>query len=198
MKKIIKGFTLIEVLIALIISTLSGIIFYKYKLDQNYNEDIKQMNTKIDSILNSAVMDTTKGYINGEGGDCSNDNTYKDLTAGRAIKCIGWEDKPYKLDGDEDDASDSNIYALLPTHTKNGEGCRLYMKDKSDDEYYFFVDCSSMNKDRKKQLFESMIQYNIKSNFSTILEETYPNAISINNTTGGDETDGKIMFLMKK
>jgi hypothetical protein len=159
----------------------------------------------VTDILNNAVMDPIEGYVNGSGGYCSINNTYKDLTAVRAIKCRGW-DNYFLLDGDTSannkDGSNNYIKGLLKEYTVNGEGCYLYLDDDPNDStyYYVFLDCSNLTPGYKhyKGYIERKINAYLKNKFSALIQDTYFNAKAVNILLGGNDKDGKIAFLIKK
>jgi len=204
-----KGFTLFEILLTLI--ALSG-IFYLYFNEKQKTDFYNSMNNFIDKvnlIVKKAVIDPINGYINEKGGYCSENTSYYGLTAGRAIKCIGWNTKIFPVSEASVDATISSpsneyIYGLFRNNTKN-DGCKIYLKPDGTDLtiFYLFIDCSNLNysKDnRGKKLLESKLIYSIKNNFPNTLQEIYPKAIDIDTVetvNSGKDNDGKIGFKFK-
>lgn len=196
-----KGFTLLELVFVLVISAImANIALHEYE-EHMYQQRLKVFTNNIDAIINYAIIDSKTGYVNGSGGYCSDDNTFKDITSCRAIKCASLEhtyvlyEKNNKCDKNQ---SDSYVKKMLLVDT-DGKGCNLYTKPDSDDDsiFYVYIDCSNLNSNRKKTNIENLLAYNIKTNFNIILQNTYKNATSIDNTDGGNENDGKISFKFK-
>lgn len=204
-----KAFSLFEVILALI--AISGImyLFFNMKRKNDFYESINNFAQKIDLIIKEAVTNPVEGYINGKGGYCSSDTSYAGLTAGRAIKCVGWNTNIFPISGASINASSASpskeyIYGLLKGETSKG-GCKVYLKPDNNDltEFYLFIDCSNLNysnDNRDKALFESKMIYNLKNAFPNMLQEIYPDAISIDtigSDNSGTKSDGKIGFKFK-
>ena len=192
-----RAFTLMEIVFVILSIGLLSYYTLSGTRQNNFYAGINNLNNDIANILDNAVMNSTTGYVNATGGDCSNDNSYVNLTSKRAIDCIGWSSAyPHSGLG-----TSSYVYKLLKNYTTNGNGCKLYLKEKSSEEYYVYLDCSNINfapATRSKKYTEDKVEYGINNHFSTIIEATYRNATSIDNTSGGNDHDGKISFLMKK
>ena len=192
---------MLELVFVIIIIGMFSYYALQKKNDADFYNSVNSFLTNVDNILNNAVMDTVTGYVNGTGGDCSNDNSYTDLSAGKAIDCVGWS-TTYPYDGiKDDDGKDSYIVGLLKNYTVSGSGCKIYLDDIASDEYYVFFDCSNINRepiDRYKKYIEDKLIYNITSNFSTIYQSVDRDSTAIDNDSGGNDHDGKIRFKMKK
>ena len=197
-----KGFTLLEVIVALTVSAVITYFAVSQIREHLFNQRLDTFIKNFNSIINYAIIDTKTGYVNGTGGYCSDDNTYKDMTSCRAINCADLNqtftltEKDNNCDKTPDD---SYINNLMLTDT-NGKGCYEYMKPDSDDDtiFYVFVDCSNLDTQRKKEKIENLLTYDVNANFNVILKKVYPDATSIDDFTGGDDKDGKIAFKFKK
>lgn len=197
-----KAFSMIEIVFALALAAVIGYYGIHQYLWHLKEERIQNFLNNVNAIINTAIIDPVRGYVNGTGDPCSNDNTYKNITACRAIECAKLTNvfKLYENNNVCDtNPNDSYVKNLLLTET-NGAGCHLYVKpDNSDDTiFYVYIDCSSIPDSRTKNLVEQLLEDDIHKNFNIILEKTYPDATSLNNTAGGTSTDGKIMFEFKK
>lgn len=199
-----KAFTMLEIIFVIIISGVLGSIVYKHQLEKDFNSSVNVFLTSLSSILNNGVMDINRGYINSTGGDCSNNSSYKDLTAARVVDCMDWN-ATHPYGGVKNTVGqDSYIYKLLKAYTTNAEGCRLYLKQNGtiEDEFFVFLDCSRINYSedipKYKKYIEEKLNSFIMTSFSTIAKNSYPLATNINNTSGGTTDDGMIKFLFKK
>ena len=199
-----QGFTLLELVFVLILLTLSSVYTFNYVRQQNFYRSINHTLNDISNILNNAVMDTVKGYVNGTGGDCSNGNNYVGLSAARVIDCIGWSNAyPYK-GTKSTNGSESYIVGFSKEYTTS-DGCHLYLDNNGlqSDQYYVFIDCSNINfsgnpNKRFTGYVEDKINYIINKNFSTIVQRVDRDAVSLSDKNSGTDNDGKIGFLMKK
>lgn len=196
------GFTMIELIMVIIASSIIFSLSSVYTIKNNWYEAVNKMNTQIYNILEKGVMDNTIGYINSSGGDCSSSSEYIDISAGRVVDCIGW-DNAYNYDGVKSTNGDeSYITGLLSGYTDSAYGCSLYIDDKDSDKYYFFLDCSNLNYDggssRYKLYIEEKVASMVRDEFSTIYQDIQKESISIDTDTGGSNDDGMIRFLMKK
>ena len=199
-----KGFTLIEVVISLVIASVIMSLSYTYYTQHKWMNSVNRMCQNIFYVLDKGVMDTVKGYINGTGGDCSDDHTYTDLSAARADDCAGFT-SIYPYGGTKStDGNESYMTKFLRNYTPNGDGCKLYLDDNnnSSDEFYMFLDCSNINyeggSDRAKKYIEQKINSYMQINFSTIYQSVDFNATAIDKPTGGNDHDGKLRILFKK
>ena len=197
-----KAFSMIELVMTIIISGFIAYLGYShYRVSQFYSA-VNKMDEDIANILENAVMNPVQGYVNGAGGDCSTNNTYSGLSAARAIDCIGWGNAyPYKGVKSKNGTL-SYIYKLLKDYAGNGNGCKLYLGENPSDNtsYYVFLDCSDLDSaySNYKAYIEKKVNADLRNKFTTIIQNTYFNATSLYNTTGGNPKDGKIGFLLKK
>ena len=197
-----KAFTLFELIITILIASIITSLSYTYYAQNRWLSDVNKMNKNIFYLLDNGVMNTVTGYINGTGGDCSNNNDYTDLSAARMIDCVGYNGT-YPYSGTKStDGTQSYLTNFLKNHTKNANGCKLYLDDKSSNEFYMFLDCSNINYDngsnRAKKYIEQKVNAYMKINFSTIYQSADTKSTAINNNSGGTDDDGKIRILFKK
>ena len=195
-----KAFTMMELVMVLITSTvLTSYGWQTWKNEQWYSS-VNEMNENIAKILDKAVMDTTTGYINASGGDCSSSFEYTDISAARAIDCIDWS-QTFPYDGTKStNGTESYIKGFLKTYSSSLDGCKLYIDDKSTNEYYIYLDCSNLSygNDAQKKFVEQKLSSYLKSNFSTIYQSTDFSSTGITNNSGGNDKDGKVRLLFKK
>lgn len=197
-----KAFGLLEILVALMISAVIAYFTMSQIRQHLFEQRLNTFINNFNSIINYAITDPTTGYVNGTGGYCSDDNTYKNLTSCRAIKCADLN-KTFTLTEKNNDCDktpdDSYINNLMLTDT-NGKGCYEYMKpDSSNDTvFYVYIDCSNLNSTRKKERIENLLTYDVNTKFNIMLQKIYPDTTSIDNFSGGNNEDGKIAFEFKK
>ena len=197
-----KAFSMIEIIFAIALSAIIAYFGIQQYLAHLKNKRIENFISNVNAVINTAIIDPVQGYVNGTGGYCSDDNTYKNITACRAVKCAKLDNvfALYEKDGECDtNPNDSYIKKLFLIDT-DGKGCNIYIKpDSSDDtEFYVYIDCSSIASNREKELIEETLNNDIRTNFNLILQNTYFYATSLNNISGGSKLDGKIMFKFKK
>jgi len=197
-----KAFTLVEIVISLMVAGFIGFLVFRHYMISQFYSSVNKMDNNIINILENAVMNPVEGYVNGTGGDCSSNNTYEGLSAARAIDCIGWS-RTYPYKGVKStDGTKSYIYTLLRNYSKDGEGCKLYLGANPNDDtsFYVFLDCSNLDSAYAgyKGYIERKVNADLRNALSTIVQNTYFNATSLYNTTGGNSKDGKIGFLLKK
>jgi len=197
-----KAFTMIEIVMSVVIAGFITFLALKHYMTSQFYSAVNKMDNNIINILDNAVMNPVQGYVNGSGGDCSVNNTYSGLSAARAIDCIGWKNA-YPYGGTKStDGTKSYVYTLLKDYAGNGQGCKLYLGENPSDNtsFYVFLDCSNLNSpySKYKGYIEKKLNADLRTKFNTIVQNTYFDATSLYNTTGGNSKDGKIGFLLKK
>ena len=197
-----KAFTLLELIFAIVLAAIISYFGLMQYLQHLKNQRIEAFLNNVNSVINIAIIDPIQGYVNGTGGYCSDDNTYRNITACRAIKCAKLDNifSLYEKSGNCDtNYNDSYIQKLFLTDT-NGKGCNIYIKPDSSDStiFYLYIDCSNITNSRERAEMEDFLKYDMRENFNLILQDIYPNATGINNINGGNSSDGKIMFKFKK
>ena len=197
-----KAFTMIELVMTIVSTGFISFLLFKHFMTSQFYSSVNKADTQIVSILENVVMNPVKGYVNGAGGDCSSNNTYKDLSAARAIQCIGWKNV-YPWEGTKsNDGTKSYIYEILKDYVGGGQGCKMYLGSNSSDSdsYNVFVDCSNLDSaySSYKPFIEQKLNSDLRNSLGPIVQKTYFNADSLYSTTGGNNKDGKIGFLLKK
>jgi len=197
-----SAFTLIEILFSIVLASIVLALSYRYYAQNQWVAGVNKLAKNIYFLADKGIMNTTTGYINASGGDCSNDNSYKDLSAGRMLDCTGYA-SAYPIGGTKSiDGTKSWVTNLFKQYMPNGKTCKLYMDDKSSNEYYLFLDCSDENynsgSSRGKKYIEQVVNSYIKSNLPTIYQSVDFDSTAINNSSGGNDHDGMLRILMKK
>ena len=190
-----KSLTLIEIILALIVSSV--ILFYviKEKQQSDFRKSISTMSDTIVLFLEDYVINKD-GYASNRGGNCSNDYDYLNITSQRVVKCLQVENIF--------DINDNGNYITGDNLMKSYGGCRLFLKGNSNDRYSFslYMDCSKVEAYDKRDLIEDRIKYTLENSLKYMQNNITSNAIDINGTTilgdqSGTSVDGKILFELK-
>lgn len=196
-----KGFTLLEIAMSIIVVTLITSYMMKDNSHNQWLTSVNKMNEEIVNIVDNGVMNSNMGYINQTGGDCSNDLTYTDISAGRVVDCNSWGGA-YPYMGTKNLLGADSYIPLMKEYTTDAIGCGLYIDDFTSESFYLFLDCSSVNYQYGdasiKAYLEQKFLSNIKTKFSTIYQTVDTHATTVNLGSGGTTTDGKIRVLLKK
>ena len=197
-----QAFTMIELIFTIIATAIIMALTYNYYSQNRWVQAVDKLSKNIYFLANKGVMNTTIGYINATGGDCSSDNSYTNLTAGRMLDCTGYS-SAFPVGGvKSNNATQSWVTNLLVQYMPSGKTCKLYFADKSSNEYYIFLNCSNLDyeggSNRAKKFLEQKVNSYIKSNLSTIYQSVDFDSTAINNNTGGNDHDGMLRILMKK
>ena len=199
-----RAFTLIEIIISIIIAAMIGAYVLSGKQKSDFTSAVSDFSNNLVSMIQSGVIDSTVGYANGSGGDCSSSNDYTDISAGRIKDCVGWDN--YVIGGTKNTTGKDSYFMginFLGAYT-NGKGCEIYFDEDSSDTqtFYIFVDCSALDYDggssRYKKYIEDRIDFVLKSKLSTIYQSTDRNSTAIDNNSGGTEDDGMLRIELKK
>ncbi len=197
-----RAFTMLELIFTIIATGIIMSLSYRYYSQYRWVQAVDKLDKNVYFFANSGVMNTTTGYINATGGNCSSDNSYKNLSAGRMLKCTGYS-SAYPVGGvSSDDGTKSWVTNLLKAYMPSNKTCKLYFMEKSSNEYYMFLDCSDLDYEggssRAKEFLEQKVNSYIKSNLPTIYQSVNFDSTAINNSTGGNDHDGMLRILMKK
>ena len=191
-----NAFTLIEIIIALIISAMIGVYIIKQQSYSNFKDSVEKFGQNVIKIISVGVMNNSIGYAQGGGDPCSDNKDYFDaISASKVIDCLGWQSK-FTKEGDYFDG-----VALLGPYTSDGHGCKFYFdsNESTTTKFTMFIDCSNVNyknEKRYKKYVEDRLEYILKSNSSVgdSIAEIKREATSLSNESGGTRDDGKIMF----
>ena len=190
-----RAFTLIEIIIALIISAIIGVYIFKQRSYTNFKESVEEFGKQVVKIISVGVMNNTVGYANGSGGPCSDNKDYfDDITASRVLECVGWTNK---FDNHTDYFDGVK---LLGAYSSDGKGCKLYFDSTGSNttKFKLFVDCSNItfgNDKKYKKYVENRLEYILKSS-----NEVADSIADVNHTAtslsadGGSDDDGKVLF----
>jgi prepilin-type N-terminal cleavage/methylation domain-containing protein len=90
-----KGFTLIEIVLALIIAFIASAYVIKTLFAQDFKEELVKLQDNVQFIIEEGIASPT-GYASGGGGDCSTTLNYANLTTNRLFGCLrqgdSWRD----------------------------------------------------------------------------------------------------------
>jgi len=197
-----KAFTLIEIIIALVISAMIGAYMLAQKQKSNFTSDVDKFAQTLVSMIQNGVIDSTVGYVSSS---CNGNGDYHDISASNIKDCTGWNN--YTIGGTSGDDGSQNWFEgqnLLRQYTSGGDGCKVYFDEDTGDTtiFYMFVDCSNLNydngADRYKKYVEDRVGYFLESSLPTVFQSKDENAIDITGTGGGDDKDGMVLLKFKK
>ena len=198
-----KAFTMIELIIALVISAMIGAYILVEKQKGDFTESVSKFANTLVSMITSGVIDSTVGYVSSS---CKGNGSYQDISAYNVNDCTGWS--AYNIGGTTPSDTGSDNYFegknLLGAYTSGGSGCKVYFDEDTTDTtiFYIFVDCSSLNYDggssRYKKYVEDRVAFVLESSLSTIHQETKSDATDISGATGGSDSDGMVWLKFKK
>jgi type II secretory pathway pseudopilin PulG len=207
-----KAFTLFELVAVTIVMVILGSLSLKYYLDHQKNKDIDKVVNEIVNATRIYALDSKVGYVNGNGGYCSDDGSFAKITAVRALKCAEMEGKPFNYNGDDDDINNFINIPMLITYTKidvknrNGDtikektGCKILYKTDDDDKkiLYVGIDCHYIPYERKRYMIENLLSTAFKENFPSLYEKTYFKGIPWESFDKGTKDDGKLIIELKE
>jgi hypothetical protein len=214
-----KAFTMFELTFATIVIIVVTAIAYRYFLDKQHNDEIKKAVDDAVYIVKNYVLNPTVGYINGSGGSCSDDNTFKDITAKRVMECVKKNGKPFHYVYDDKHRDKwQESYINIPvnfTGHKNPEldetdGCHLFFHDYPNDdgkhEYLsIYIDCNYIPDKRKRYMVEQMFIDAFKKNFADIydsnninyrIKEWYDSETMKSSDYSGSNDDGMLKIVL--
>lgn len=180
-----KGFTLIEVILALIIAAMASVYVIQTIAQNNFNSAIEDTQETIKEVIKDGIADTTNGYANGSGNNCSVNHDFTGLTTARLRDCLGWTTK-FTLTGTKLSGE---------TLMQNYGNCTVEttVDPTTNQRFIIFVDCSTVDyNNRATQRLEEAIKFVFERELNDIWISTDDNAINITTTTGGTNTDGQI------
>ena len=190
-----RAFTLIEIIIALIISAIIGVYVFKQRSYTNFKESVEEFGKQVVKIISVGVMNNTVGYANGSGDPCSDNKDYFDgISASKVLDCVGWDSK-FENHTDYFDG-----VKLLGAYSSDGKGCKLYFDSTGSNttKFKLFVDCSNItfgNDKKYKKYVENRLEYILKSSneVADSIADVNHTATSLN-ADGGSDDDGKVLF----
>ena len=168
--------------------------YYKWINSEKY-ANITGMTENIVSIVSVAIQDSTTGYMNSSGGDCSSSYSVTDISAIRVRKCAELNETIFKVTsgGDETNGDDS-YFRYLETY---GSGCKVKFDDIDSDEYYLMLDCD-MDDTKLNFLAEDTMILKLEKFLATSIVTFENEALDLITATGGTDTDGKIRIRLRK
>ena len=163
-----KSFTLIEVILALIISTIIATYIINQKSFSNYLEAVKNTQSSIENIVNNGIIGNT-GYASARGGNCSSDYDFSNMDSQRLILCNEWNDDNNETTNDRFKIIDDEIegYELMGAYGQ----CSLDIKVVSTNirEFDIFVDCSNVKYNSKTlELLEDSLSFTFENTLSDL------------------------------
>ncbi len=201
-----KAFTMVELVVTmLIVALLSWYAVVERRVDTRIN-DMNTAYNQISGFLANAVLDSTIGYPNGNGGDCSTTNDYINISAYRAKECSGLVN--FIIEGaittpaEQNNGTVNYLKGGLPNLVQSGG--RIYIGNSvvapapavNSDEFYLFFDFSRTTGDdaneRAKNAYfiEEVFLSRISKDFSSLIVGVFPLATRPNDASTQAQGDG--------
>jgi len=219
MKKVKKAFTMIELIFVVVLLSILTVFSINEFINSKRNKALTDLVNSIVKVTKNYVLDLNKGYLNGAGGYCSDDNTFNKIDAYRAIQCIGLLNRPFSAvtynssSAEESGANSfcnyismtgSALPALKTLRTPNGKVCRIHYGFNSSDTniLYVGINCSFLEDTREKELLEKMIITAFRQNFPSIYESTDQKWVinegaACSQGDNGSDSDGELKITLK-
>lgn len=144
-----KGFTLIEIVLALIVASIASVYVIQSLMKQDFKEELVNLQDNVQYLIENGIV-SPMGYASGGGGECSTSLDYNGLTTTRLFNCLqigdGWRDlnltsnlSPFIVDRNY-----MQSYGGFDTTTgltTMGCGIRVSVGANNND-FFVLVDCS--------------------------------------------------------
>jgi len=181
-----KAFTLIELLLVLVIISMLSMYAYKQIQYNHFLSSVVKLQKTVKFIINEGII---KGYANAQGGDCSSNYDFKDLTTSRFISCNDF--KQFTLDN-----TDINFFTGVGLMENYGS-CRINVNDYNSTRrsFYIYVDCSKINElygERYSANVEDSLKFTFENELKSINTSTTPFVNYLNPTITPSTKDGII------
>lgn len=185
-----KSFTLIEIILALIISSIIGFYIFNQMKHSDFLKSIVTLQDTVKYIINKGLVSST-GYASASGEPCSDNYDFKGLTSKRFLDCNDLNFK-FQLDDDE-------------TKYFKGEGLMEYdgyCLVKLDEifsnrrKFKITIDCSNIDSKKSKALIEDSLNFTFEKDYSELNPKIERLATPIN-YTDAKEDDGVIEVIFE-
>lgn len=195
-----SGISMIEIVLAIVTISVASYYYIQELGNRNYKDAIEEMKSDIAALVVKGTMDSTVGYANGTGGDCSNAYHFGGLSAGRVVDCTGWSNFAYG-GVKSTNGAESFITGLMRQYTSDHEGCSLFLAQGATvNQLHVFLDCSNLwirdaetsgrQRHRIEEHFVSLFQHS--ADLKPYVEAVAPNALSVALDAGGTNNDGMV------
>ena len=204
-----KGFTLMEIIIAIIISIMIGVYTMKTQAKNDFHAEV----TKFLGTLNQVVQLGATGPLSyssdDNGTNCSTTSDFEGITAARLNSCKGWN---FEVDGIDTATTELdgvknylNGREFLRSHSTTTNGCHIYLNEDTvtTNHFLLFVDCSSVSYGgdnvRYLKYIEERVNASIQDLGTVYFVSVYRDSEAIKEkaTGGGTDSDGMVEFELK-
>ena len=200
----IKSFTLIEIILALVVSSIIASYVIKEKYFANYLEAVKTTQDTVTEMVNVGIVGNT-GYASARGGNCSDNYDFTDMTSKKLALCNDWNDDIPATTNDRFEVN--TVSGALRGDELMGKygGCNFETKvlSANSNKFYVFIDCSSVKYNSKTvMLMEESLSFVFENTLSSIFVNIEHKATSLNDAVPftGDNSgtfDGKFRVEME-
>jgi len=189
-----EGFTIIELIIAIVLIGFFSIGAMKAMAERNKKEQIEKMYQEIIEIIDNAVYNPIKGYVSDKGGSCSANYDTRNITVARVRACAGLN-TPSVEGVDPLDPEDS-YFSYLGFISDEAAGCRIYFAPSGDYALRIFADCSYVN-ESAGEIEQGLASY-LRDKMGPAFKFVYGEALDLATTVGGTHADGKVLIEVQK
>ena len=194
-----KSFTLIEIILALVFSTMIAAYVIKEKSFAEYINSVKVTQDTLVDIVNNGIIGNT-GYASARGNYCSDNYDFEDMNSSRLSYCNEWTDN----DSNTTDRFNISSTSLVGKELMgNYGGCSFETKvlSSNSNKFDIFIDCSEVSYNTKTlKLLEESLSFTFTNTLSGIFISIEPKAETMNDQSpSGDKLgviDGKFRVRM--
>jgi prepilin-type N-terminal cleavage/methylation domain-containing protein len=195
-----KGFTLIEVILALMIASLASIYVIKSISKNDFNKELLVFQDNLQSLIEDGLISPT-GYMIGDEDSsstapCADGNDFLGLDSKKLVDCLkigdNWNDITAFGSG-------ISSYIISNNFMRNYGGCKVSTAidplDTTNRSFFVYVDCSSVDYDdnvRTLAKIESAIDFLFVRKLEYMFDSVQRDSNAIDSSSGGDANDGKI------
>ena len=201
-----KSFSLIEVILALLISTAIASYAIKQKSLSDYFSQISIAQDTITDIINNGIISPI-GYASNRGGDCSSSFDFENMTTTRLAQCNEWNDNDPLTTNDRFNIVSNALVANENISSKElmafygGCSIEVAVVPSNTRQYDIFVNCSNVKyNDRTLALIEESLSFTFQKTLSSVFISITQKAVNINGSVlSGDPLgvlDGKFRVRM--
>lgn len=195
-----NAFSIAEIIVSMIIMSMLTYFTIVNKMFDNRINNINEGYKQLSGFISTALLDSTVGYPNSLGGDCSLGVDYIDISAYRAKECS--ELNNFTIKGqfstqvEQKDSSKNYLSGILKNLVKDGGKVYFHNDNNNTDQFYMFVDFSETNaetqknKDKDAYFIEEVLKAKLSKDFSTLIIGIQDKATSLDSDEDGTNIDG--------
>ena len=196
-----KSFTLIEIILALVVSSIIASYVIKEKAFSNYLNEIKATQDALVNIVNNGIISNI-GYASARGGECSTNYDFSNMTSTRLALCNEWNDNNAATLNDKFDITGDILSGKELMGSYGRCSFKTNVVSTNANQFDVFIDCSNVRYNSKTlKLLEESFAFVFESTLSAIFISIDHKAESIDDALplDGDHSniiDGKFRVRM--